>query len=1150
MDHEIIQIFEKQISPSGLKALKTGQSINLSNVKDGLKGFLSLLISERLKMRVLLIEPTDSEAERRSLKIATWDSGHVLYFPAKPVHDYFTDAHSSEVTAQRMAAIDRLLRGRSRDVVVTSIEALMEKMPAVSAFRQNTLTLKKGQQLDPLALAKKLSKMGYEDADPVEARGQFSRRGEIVDCFPMNAKQAVRIDFFDEEIESLSFFDEDSQRSGSGTDRIVILPASEGLLSQEEQQAVLDQILKKYGQDQGYEERLELLSAAPSDYPEVLGAFDEDHEAGHLSDYLGKNWAVFWDDKTRCEEHAGVFLEKNFQDFENLIDEKLMFPEEQDKFYDFKACAAFLEGRPSVNATLFSKGPSAEEIDCRSKSVESFAGRLPVFADYAKSHIEAGDRVVICCPDKKGKSQIKEVLKQYGITAFSDGQTPGIDLVRGDISEGFELPGAHLVFLRQSEIFKTEKKRRRRRKMANARKIDSFTSLSIGDYVVHDVHGIGIYQGIQKMTFGDVTKDMMVIAYHGDDKLYLPVEQMNAIQAYIGTGGDRTPKVNTLGRPDWSRTKSKAKKAVEEMADDLIALYAKRRSTPGFAFSADTPWQKEFEDRFPYEETDDQLQCIEEIKEDMEKPVPMDRLLCGDVGYGKTEVALRAAFKAIMDNKQVAFLAPTTILAQQHYQTMKERFKGFPIEVEVLSRFRTAKQQKQIVKDLKTGRIDMIVGTHRLLSKDVAFKDLGLLIVDEEQRFGVKSKEKLKNFKANVDTLTLSATPIPRTLHMSMTGIRDMSILSEPPAGRRPVRTYVLRKNPVVLEDAIEQEMSRGGQVFFIHNRIKDIREVAGRLSQMVPDARIAVAHGRMSAETIESIMCRFLNREFDVLVTTAIVESGLDIKNANTMIVDDGDKMGLSQLYQLRGRVGRSNRQSYCYILYDRQVLSEVAQKRLKAIKDFTAFGSGFKIAMRDMEIRGAGNILGAAQSGHMFNIGYEMYCRILEETMAEHLGGPVEKSQAEPVKIAMNIDAYIPEKYISNEMVKYDMYKKISTIADEEDVQMVEEELTDRFGTPPGVVQNLLTLSLMSSLAGRHQITEIRESGDKIYILFDEKAELSLPGGGVIQKMLDQFDIKFKGDPRKDNVWSIGVKGQQAKKRCETVIKFLKMWNEAEKV
>jgi transcription-repair coupling factor (superfamily II helicase) len=1150
MDHEIIQFFEKQVSQFGFKTLKTGQSVNLSNVKDGLKGFLSLLLSEQLKMRVLLIEPTDGEAERRSRKMATWDAGHVLYFPAKPVHDYFTDAHSSEITAQRMAALDRLLRGRSRDIVVTSIEALMEKMPPAADFKKNILTLKKGQELDPLLLSRQLADMGYEESDPVEARGQFSRRGEIVDCFPMNAQQAVRVDFFDEEIESLSFFDRDSQRSSGETDRAVILPVSETVFSREKQQALCDKIFKKYGGDPGCAERIELLSAAPSAYPEVLSAFDDGRSEGHFSQYLGKNWAVFWDDKTRCEEHAEAFLEKTFQDFENLIDEKIMFPEEQDKFYDFKACAGFLTGRPEVNATLFSSGASETEIDCRSKSVESFAGRLPVFADYVTQHIEDGDRVVICCPDKKGKSQIKEVLNQYGITAFSDGQTPGICLVRGDISEGFELPGARLVFLRQSEILKTEKKRRRRRKMANARKIDSFTSLSIGDYVVHDVHGIGIYQGIQKMTFGDVTKDMMVIAYHGDDKLYLPVEQMNAIQAYIGTGGDRMPKVNTLGRPDWSRTKSKAKKAVEEMADDLIALYAKRRSTPGFAFSADTPWQKEFEDRFPYEETDDQLQCIEEIKQDMEKPVPMDRLLCGDVGYGKTEVALRAAFKAIMDNKQVAFLAPTTILAQQHYQTMKERFKGFPIAVEVLSRFRTPKQQKQIVKDLKTGRIDMIVGTHRLLSKDVAFKDLGLLIVDEEQRFGVKSKEKLKSFKANVDTLTLSATPIPRTLHMSMTGIRDMSILSEPPAGRRPVRTYVLRKNPVVLEDAIEQEMSRGGQVFFVHNRIKDIQEVAGRLSQMVPEARIAVAHGRMSAETIEGIMSRFLNRDFDVLVTTAIVESGLDIKNANTMIVDDGDKMGLSQLYQLRGRVGRSSRQSYCYILYDRQVLSEVAQKRLKAIKDFTAFGSGFKIAMRDMEIRGAGNILGAAQSGHMFNIGYEMYCRILEETMAEHLGKPVEKRQAEPVKIAMNIDAYIPEKYIANEMVKYDMYKKISTISDEADAQMVEDELTDRFGALPGAVKNLLTLSLMSSLAGQHQITEIQERGDKIYLLFDEKTQLSLPGGGVIQKMLDQFDIKFKGDPRRDNVWSIGVKGQNGKKRCETVIKFLKMWNEAEKV
>ena len=1144
MNREIYNFFDTKASRAIIKSLKSGQSINLSNVKDGLKGFLSLFIADQLKMRVLYIAPTDVEAEKRAQKIATWDAAHTLYFPAKPVHDYFTDAHSSEITEKRMAALDRLLFGRSHDVVVTSIQALMQKMPAASDFKKKILTVKAGQQMDPMTLTRQLADLGYVDADQVEARGQFARRGEIVDCFPMNAKQPMRIDFFDDEIESIAPFDIRSQRSEAEVKRAVILPADENAMPAAEQEARLNQIVKRYGQDPGYEERLGTIAAAPADYLEVLNAFG-DSEGGSLSAYLGSHWAVFWDDREHCRNSADTFLEKTFQDFESLLDEKLMFPEEQDKFFDFASCCSFLEGHPSADARLFSEGTKDKGIDCDSKSVESFAGRLPLFAEYTKRQIDAGSRVAICCRDKKGEKQMREVLASYDIAEFSDGQTPGVLFLKGDISEGFELPGARLVFLRQQEILKEGRKKKRRRQLKNARKIDSFTSLSIGDYVVHDIHGIGIYQGIQKMTFGDTTKDMMVIAYHGDDKLYLPVEQMDAIQVYIGTGGDRKPKVNTLGRPDWSRTKSKAKKAVEEMADDLIALYAARRQAKGFAFSADTPWQKEFEDRFPYEETDDQLRCIEEIKADMEKPVPMDRLLCGDVGYGKTEVALRAAFKAIMDNKQVAFLAPTTILAQQHYQTMIERFKGFPITVEVLSRFRTPKQQKQIVKDLAAGRIDLIVGTHRLLSKDIQFKDLGLLVVDEEQRFGVKSKEKLKSFKENVDTLTLSATPIPRTLHMSMSGIRDMSILSEPPAGRRPVRTYVLRKNPVVLGDAIEQELDRGGQVFFVHNRIKDIQETAAQIARMAPNARIVVAHGRMTPDTIETIMSRFLNREYDVLVTTAIVESGLDIKNANTMIVDDGDKMGLSQLYQLRGRVGRSNRQSYCYILYDRQVLSEVAQKRLKAIKDFTAFGSGFKIAMRDLEIRGAGNILGAAQSGHMFNIGYEMYCRILEETVAEHMGGQVEHKEAVPVKIAMNVDAFIPEKYIASEVVKYDVYKKIATISDEEDARMVEDELTDRFGKMPQSVQNLLTLSLMSSLAGAHQITEIREKGDKILFFFDEKATIEMPNGAVIQKLFDQFDIKFKGDPRRDNVWSIGVRGQNARMRCQTVIKFLKMWN-----
>ncbi len=663
---------------------------------------------------------------------------------------------------------------------------------------------------------------------------------------------------------------------------------------------------------------------------------------------------------------------------------------------------------------------------------------------------------------------------------------------------------------------------------------------------------------------------------------------MDSVQVYIGTGGDKKPKVNRLGNPDWQKTKSRAKKAVEDMADELIALYSKRRELKGYAFGPDTTWQQEFEADFPYVETDDQLRCIDEIKGDMESDTPMDRLLCGDGGYGKTEVAIRAAFKAVMDGKQVAVLVPTTILAQQHYTTFFKRFKKYPVTVEVMSRFRTAAQQRQITRDLQIGKIDIIIGTHRILSKDVKFKDLGLLIIDEEQRFGVRSKEKIKQMKESIDVLTLSATPIPRTLHMSMTGVRDMSVIEEPPTGRRPVQTYVMPYNPLVIKDAINRELARDGQVYFVHNRVMDIQEVALELQRLVPDARIMVAHGRMSGNELEEIMldflnhefdvlvtttivesgldvknantiivdqgdCRmsgneleeimldFLNHEFDVLVTTTIVESGLDVKNANTIIVDQGDCFGLSQLYQIRGRVGRSDVQAYAYVTHKKQVLTEVAQKRLKAIRDFTAFGSGFRVAMRDLEIRGAGNLLGAEQSGHLFKIGYELYCRILEEAVKQRMDGTAEPEvQTEPIQIHLNVDGYIPARYIDSEEMKYDIYKKLTYIRNYDDYDDFEEELLDRFGDIPSGVYNLMAIAMIKNMASAIGVKEIRQKGKTIFIEFFDCETPFVPEPEIIPELIQKWKIKFKAGKKDHPCWSIVLSGEKDSAQLKELITF----------
>ena len=1131
-DFKKTEIFEKLIY-----VVHQGEQVNLSNVKTGLKELLLPTVYEAVNKNVLLLTYSDKEAGQRAEVLKRIYGDRVLYFPLEPVHDYFSDAHSQEIVYQRITVLEQLFSGE-KFMVVTSVDALAKKLLPVSKMAKCFFDIGIGDVFDIEELTDRLVNLGYERVYQVESRGQFALRGGILDILSVTAEEPVRIEFFDDEVDTIRTFDLDSQLSTEQIERIKIAPACETILTPELRKKVKEKLHHKYDGDELTLELLEKLDQNSAAHDSALFAMTD--EGDSLLEYLGEG-VIIQDDYTHIKETFEVFIRKTWTDYETLIQQGYVLPEEKNRFFRWDQLEKQFNDFSIIKSSLFGnryrKGIS---LDMNAAEVESFAGQQPLFFDFLNRRLALGYRINFCCRSETTRETVKQALTAQDIFSFREDDSPGIRLCVGELSEGFELPDHKITYLNESEIFK-EKRRPKKRHKHKGRKIDSFSELHVGDYVVHDTHGIGVYRGIEQMEIGEVIKDLMVIEYDGEARLYIPIEQMDSVQVYIGTGGDKKPKVNRLGNPDWQKTKSRAKKAVEDMADELIALYSKRRELKGYAFGPDTTWQQEFEADFPYVETDDQLRCIEEIKGDMESNTPMDRLLCGDVGYGKTEVAIRAAFKAVMDGKQVAVLVPTTILAQQHYTTFFKRFKKYPVTVEVMSRFRTAAQQRQITRDLQIGKIDIIIGTHRILSKDVKFKDLGLLIIDEEQRFGVRSKEKIKQMKESIDVLTLSATPIPRTLHMSMTGVRDMSVIEEPPTGRRPVQTYVMPYNPLVIKDAINRELARDGQVYFVHNRVMDIQEVALELQRLVPDARIMVAHGRMSGNELEEIMLDFLNHEFDVLVTTTIVESGLDVKNANTIIVDQGDCFGLSQLYQIRGRVGRSDVQAYAYVTHKKQVLTEVAQKRLKAIRDFTAFGSGFRVAMRDLEIRGAGNLLGAEQSGHLFKIGYELYCRILEEAVKQRMDGTAEPEvQTEPIQIHLNVDGYIPARYIDSEEMKYDIYKKLTYIRNYDDYDDFEEELLDRFGDIPSGVYNLMAIAMIKNMASAIGVKEIRQKGKTIFIEFFDCETPFVPEPEIIPELIQKWKIKFKAGKKDHPCWSIVLSGEKDSAQLKELITF----------
>ena len=1078
-------------------------------------GHINYAINEHVKKPVLIVTYDEMKAKKIYEDIKKFNEENVELFENREVIFYKVDAISSERLVNRLKVLSRVIKGEPI-IVVAHIEALLNKIMNPDIYGSHFICIDKEDTIDVEDLTNKFIQCGYEREHMVEAVGQFSIRGGIIDFFPPSSQNPYRIELFGDEIDSIRIFDIESQRSLELVDQAYISPVKEVLILDEYREAIIENLnldlknaTKKLNKGSRVKERLEekfleyieeIRERVSISNLDMIIPYIPDKYLGSLLDYFSNDTIVFIDEPKRIEERIRNTKEQFLLKYSELLQIGEVLSGHEKIRYEYDQIREKIEEKIAiVNSAILSIGNDlkpAEIVKFPTKTMQSFHNNMELLNEELNHYKYRGYKVIIFAGSEERAKGLQAALMDLGlVTSYVEDyeheiKSSQIFISPGSINRGFEYPDIKFAAISHKEIFKSTKDSRRVKKKSKG-EVLSFSDLKIGDYVVHENHGIGQYGGIEKLNIQGVIKDYLTINYRGNDKLYVPIDQMNLIQKYVGGEGTR-PKVNKLSSSEWAKAKQRAKKAVEDMAKDLLELYAKRETQKGYAFSEDTIWQKQFEDSFPYQETDAQLRSIEEIKKDMEKPKPMDRLLCGDVGYGKTEVALRAAFKAIMDGKQVAFLVPTTILAQQHYNTMKERFCDFPVNIGMLSRFRTPKEQKATIEGLKKGLVDIVVGTHRLLSKDIQFKDLGLLIVDEEQRFGVKHKEALKKLKENVDVLTLSATPIPRTLHMSLIGIRDMSLIDEPPGERYPIETYVVEFNELMIREAILKEIERGGQVYFVYNRVENIDKIAAMLKKLVPEANIAIGHGQMSEKELENVMMDFINNKYNVLVCTTIIETGLDIPNVNTIIVYDADKMGLSQLYQLRGRVGRTNKVAYAYFTYEKdKVLTEVAEKRLRAIKDFTEFGSGFKIAMRDLEIRGAGNLLGVEQHGHIEAIGYDLYVKFLNETIKRLRGEKVEETI--DTSIELSVDGYIPLNYIEDEEQKIEVYKKIAVIKNMEDYRELVDELIDRFGDIPKEVENLLDISYIKNTASRLNIKSISQSGNKIILEFNTLESIS---------------------------------------------------------
>ena len=1066
---EFEQIKEKSKTNKGI--------LQVSGCMESQKSHLMYGLSGIAPYRLILAE--DERRAREIYEDYRFYDRKVYSYPAKDLLFFQADIHGNLLIRQRMKVIKALLEEKEL-TVVTSIDGCMDFLESLGKIKEQLIHYESDSTVDIEQLKNQLVALGYERVGQVEMPGQFSVRGGIVDIYCLTEENPWRIELWGDEIDSIRSFDPESQRSLENLEELTIYPAVEHI-GDKDMVSFLDYFP---------EERTIIFLDEPNRLTEKGGAVEEEYRQSRM----------------HREEKGSRNLPENWLcSFEQL-------QKELNKRNCISVCA--LEPKQAGWKVR-------EKFYLEVKSISAYNNSFELLVKDLHQYKKQGYRIALLSGSRTRAERLAKDLQEEGLAAFY-GQDydreicPGeIMVVYGHAKKGFEYPLIKFAVMTESDIFGQEQKKKKKKNYSGSR-IQDFAELSIGDFVVHEKHGLGIYRGIEKVEVDRIVKDYIKIEYRGGSNLYIPATQLDCLQKYSGADASKAPKLNKLGTQEWNKTKSKVRGAVKNIAKELVELYAVRQEKEGYVCGPDTVWQREFEEMFPYEETEDQLSAIEDAKRDMESTRIMDRLICGDVGYGKTEVALRAAFKEVQESRQVAYLAPTTILAQQIYNTFVQRMKEFPVRVELLCRFRTPAQQKKAIEDLKKGQVDVIIGTHRILSKDVQFKNLGLLIVDEEQRFGVTHKEKIKQLKKDVDVLTLTATPIPRTLHMSLIGIRDMSVLEEPPMDRMPIQTYVMEYDEETVREAINRELRRGGQVYYVYNRVTDIADVALRIAKLVPDARVDFAHGQMSERELENVMYSFVNGDIDVLVSTTIIETGLDISNVNTMIIHDSDRYGLSQLYQLRGRIGRSNRTAYAFLMYRKNVmLKETAEKRLAAIREYTDLGSGFKIAMRDLELRGAGNLLGAQQHGHMNAVGYDLYCKMLNEAVKEAKG--IHTMEDFETSVDLNVDAYIPDSYISNEFQKLDIYKRIAGIETQQDYDDMLEELLDRFGEPGKAVLNLLAIAKLKAIAHQGYVTEIKQTGKTVRFTLYEKARLNTEGfPALMQKYRRGLQFKNEQEPK----------------------------------
>lgn len=1095
--------------------------ISITGVSESRTSYIVGKILEENPGQQLIIAPTYIRASRLAQDISFFADKKVRLLQSDDETFIGYEAKNKDTLMERLKIMQEVVSGENI-VVVAPLQVALKKLIPKDVFVDNHISFKKGDSFSLEELSEKFIDIGYERVPMVYAKGQFSVRGEIIDVFSPFMDVPARIEFFDIEVESIRTFDPDTQRSLEKLDEIVIYPAEIMIREKEAFERAYDRIGEAYAKLRDRKEELQnnILTMSNLQHMEnYMDYFYDDKE--YIWDYMD-NPKICIDDPGRCYEVIRAREREFKEDFEVFLERGLVVKEDYENFpgvndylglYDYDDLCLLMPLPKALKGIRH-----FDEIkNITSRQMMSFNGKMDVFEKELKRYLSEAYEVTVVCSGEERYKNIQEFLERIYMTGR-------VKLKEGTLTQGLDIPDMKVAYITDKDIFGTYKLKRRKTTTKKDSKyesapIKSFAEIRTGDFVVHENHGIGKFEGMVQMEVQGEKRDYLKVKYAGEDYLYVPAEQMSLIQRYIGAGfAVNGHKINRLSGTEWKNTKSKAKAAIVNMAKELLEVSAKRKHTMGYQFSEDTPWQKEFEEAFPFEETGDQLKCIREIKADMEKPQAMDRLLCGDVGYGKTEVATRAIFKAVCDGKQVAILVPTTILANQHYNTLKKRFDKFPFTIDVLSRFRSDAQQAKTVKKISRGNVDVVVGTHRLLSKDIDFKDLGLLVIDEEQRFGVQHKEAIKKLKSNVDVLILSATPIPRTLHMSLLGIRDMSLIEEPPLDRYPVQTYVMEEDDYIIREAIQRELDRKGQVFIIYNRVSGVHMIAERIKELVPEAKIGVGHGQMSEVALEDVMMSFINGEIDILVATTIIESGIDIPNVNTEIIMNADKFGVSQLYQLRGRVGRSNRLAYAYLMHKKdKVLSDIAQQRLRAIKDFTEFGAGFKIAMRDLEIRGAGNILGTEQSGHLVNVGYEFYCKLVDDAV-KALKGEVVNPDRHEATVSVNLSAYIPEYYITDEVQKLSMYKKIASVETYEDEKEIFEELLDRFGEVPKETEALIKISHLRALACDLDLELLSIEGEKLILSYPKKSgmppvTLFLKRKNSIEEALDILDVMKKG-------------------------------------